>query len=142
MSVSELNPSLGKEIIAQHQAELEKALGQLLGAMGDDRSPDDISEFFHSLMGGFWDPFQEVCSACDRQQKELSGQIIALEDELKASLDEDNFSRLIQYSDLMAERNTTALDYAFLVGYQFSMQFLVMGLLPANKIFFDRRQET
>ena len=42
---------------------------------------------------------------------------------------------LERYSDLLAERNSTALDYAFLVGYQCAFRFLMMGLFPATGAF-------
>jgi len=55
-----------------------------------------------------------------------------------ASETQDRFG---QYSDLLAARHTSALEYAFLVGYQCAFRFLMMGLCPATMDFLKEKKE-
>ena len=53
----------------------------------------------------------------------------------------ENLSLVEQYNDLLAQRNSEALDYAFLVGYQCAFRFLMMGLLPAAQTFLQKEEK-
>ena len=46
-----------------------------------------------------------------------------------------------QYSDLLAARNSTGLDYAFLVGYQCAFRLLIMGLSPGTVNFLREEEQ-
>lgn len=135
MVKDELRPDVGKSIFIQHQAELEQGLQQLAGALGYDQELAPPAEFFQAFISGFWDPFQEACEAGNQHQKEITAKIRSLEKQLRQGMTPDAQDMLGQYSDLLAARNSTGLDYAFLVGYQCAFRLLIMGLSPGTVNF-------
>ena len=140
MVKDELRPDVGKSIFIQHQAELEQGLQQLAGALGYDQELTPPAEFFQAF-SGFWDPFQEACEAGNQRQKEITAKIRSLEKQLRQGMTPDAQDMLGQYSDLLAERNSTGLDYAFLVGYQCAFRLLIMGLSPGTVNFLREEEQ-
>ena len=141
MVKDELRPDVGKSIFIQHQAELEQGLQQLAGALGYDQELTPPSEFFQAFISGFWDPFQEACEAGNQHQKEITAKIRSLEKQLRQGMTPDAQDTLGQYSDLLAARNSTGLDYAFLVGYQCAFRLLIMGLSPGTVNFLREEEQ-
>ena len=141
MVKDEFRSDVGKKFFAQHQAELEQGLQQLAHALGCNQNFPHSAEFFKAFIDGFWDPFQEACETGNQQQKEITQRIRSLEHQLRQSMTPDTQDILGQYSDLLAERHSTALDYAFLVGYQCAFRFLMMGLSPATMEFLQKEDE-
>ena len=141
MVKDELRPDVGKSIFIQHQAELEQGLQQLAGALGYDQKLTLPAEFFQAFISGFWDPFQEACEAGNQQQKEITAKIRSLEKQLRQGMTPDAQDMLGQYSDLLAARNSTGLDYAFLVGYQCAFRLLIMGLSPGTVNFLREEEQ-
>lgn len=135
MVKDEFRPDVGKKLFTQHQAELEQGLQQLAYAMGSDQKFSRPAEFFQAFISGFWDPFQEACEAGNQQQKETTAKIRSLERQLLQGMTPETQGMFGQYSDLLAERNSTGLDYAFLVGYQCAFRLLMMGLSPGAMDF-------
>lgn len=131
----EFRPDVGKRIFTQHQAELERGLHQLASALGYDQELAPPAEFFQAFISGFWDPFQEACEAGNQQQKEITAKIRSLEKQLRQGMTPDAQDMFGQYGDLLAARNSTGLDYAFLVGYQCAFRLLIMGLSPGTVDF-------
>lgn len=141
MVKDEFRPDVGKKIFSQHQAELEQGLRQMALALGCNPNLPHIADFFQAFIDGFWDPFQEICETSNKQQAELTARIRALENQLRQGMapgTQDSFS---QYSELLAARNTDALDYAFLVGYQCAFRFLLIGLCPGAMDFLKEGQQ-
>lgn len=135
MVKDEFRPDVGKKFFAQHQAELEQGLQQLAHALGCNQNFPHSAEFFKAFIDGFWDPFQETCEVGNQQQTEITEKIRSLENQLRQGMTPDTQDILGQYSDLLAARNSTGLDYAFLVGYQCAFRFLMMGLSPSTMDF-------
>lgn len=135
MVKDEFRPDVGKRIFIQHQTELEQGLQQLAYALGCDQKLPHPAEFFQAFISGFWDPFQEACETGSQQQKEITAKIRSLERQLRQGMTPDTQDIFGQYSDLLAARNSTSLDYAFLVGYQCAFRFLIMGLSPGAMDF-------
>ena len=121
----EFRPDVGKMLFTQHQAKLEQGLQQLACALGCDQKLPHPAEFFQAFISGFWDPFQEACEAGNQQQKEITAKIRSLERQLLQEMPPEAQDRFGQYSDSLAARHSTALDYAFLVGYQCAFRFPV-----------------
>ena len=140
MVKDEFRPDVGKKLFSQHQAELEQGLRQMALALGRNPNLPHTAEFYQAFIDGFWDPFQEVCETSNKQQAETTAKIRALEDQLRQGMTPDTQDSFSQYSDLLAARNTNALDYAFLVGYQCAFRFLMMGLCPATMDFLKEDQ--
>ncbi len=141
MATEEFRPDVGKKLFAEHQSDLLQALGQLADALGHDHANTGLSQFFSRFMRGFWDPYEEVCTVSSKQQVKTTEEIRALEELLKANLPPDLFSLFSRYGDLLASRNSNALDYAFLVGYQCAFRFLLMGLSPGAEVFQREEEE-
>lgn len=141
MVPEEFRPDVGNKLFAEHQTELLQALRQLADALGYGQDHSDMAQFFSDFMSGFWNPYDEVCTLSNQQQAKTTAEIRALEDLLKAKLSPDFFPLFSQYSDLLASRNSGALDYAFLVGYQCAFRFLLMGLLPGAEVFQREEEE-
>lgn len=135
MIKDEFRPDVGKKLFAQHQIELEQGLRQMASAIGYNQEFPHPAEFFQEFISGFWDPFQEACEVGNQQQKELTERIRSLESQLRQGMTPDTQDIFGQYSDLLAARNSTSLDYAFLVGYQCAFRFLMMGLSPSAMDF-------
>ena len=135
MVKDEFRPDVGKMLFTQHQAKLEQGLQQLACALGCDQKLPHPAEFFQAFISGFWDPFQEACEAGNQQQKEITAKIRSLERQLLQEMPPEAQDRFGQYSDSLAARHSTALDYAFLVGYQCAFRFLMMGLSPGAMDF-------
>ena len=135
MVKDEFRPDVGKKIFVQHQAELEQGLQHLAYALGCPLKLPLPAEFFQAFISGFWDPFQEACEVGNQQQTEITEKIRSLECQLRQGMTPDTQDILGQYSDLLAARNSTGLDYAFLVGYQCAFRFLMMGLSPSAMDF-------
>lgn len=141
MVSDEFKPDVGKKQVIHHQADLERGLRQVAAALGPNQKYSDLSDFFQDFIHGFWDPYEEVCEDSNQRQKDLTAQIRALEEQLFKMLSPEHRSLMDQYSDLLAQRNSEALDYAFLVGYQCAFRFLMMGLLPAAQSFLQREEK-
>jgi len=141
MATDEFRPDVGKNLFAEHQTDLLQALRQLAGALGHNQFHTDLSQFFSDFMRGFWDPYEEVCIESKRQQEKTTMEIRAMENLLKVELSPDLFSLFSQYSGLVAKRNNTVLDYAFLVGYQCAFRLLLMGLSPVAEVFQREEEE-
>ena len=141
MVKDEFRPDVGKEFFIRHQAELEQGLQQLAHALGCDQKIAHPAEFFQDFISGFWDPFQETCEVGNQHQKEITAKIRSLERQLLQEMTPEAQDRFGQYSDLLAARHSTALDYAFLVGYQCAFRFLMMGLSPATMKFLQKADE-
>lgn len=135
MIKDEFRPDVGKKLFTQHQAELKQGLRLIASALGRDKQFQDPEDFFHDFICGFWDPYEEVCVTGNQQQKAVTKEIRALEDQISHELAPDKWEIFGRYSDLLAERNSTALDYAFLVGYQCAFRFLMMGICPVSGTF-------
>lgn len=135
MVTDEFRPDVGKKLFIQHQAELEHGLRQVASALGRDQEYQDPEDFFHDFISGFWDPYEEVCETGNRQQKAITAELRALAEQICHELSPDKRDLCERYNDLMAERNSTALDYAFLVGYQCAFRFLLLGVQPATGAF-------
>jgi len=141
MATDEFRPDVGKTLFAEHQGNLLQALRQLADALGHDQANTNLAQFFSRFMRGFWDPYEEVCTASSKGQKKTTEKLRALEGLLKAKLSPDLFALVSQYGDLLASRNSAALDYAFLVGYQCAFRFLLMGLSPGTEVFQREEEE-
>lgn len=131
---------MGKKIFLQHQAELERGLEQVAHALAVDRESFCPADFFQAFISGFWSPYEEVCEIGNQQQKEVTKEIRALEQQIHQGLPPDKWEAFCRYGDLLAERNSVALDYAFLVGYQCAFRFLLMGLHPASGAFIQNSE--
>lgn len=140
MVKDEFRPDVGKELFAQHQTELEQGLKQMASALGLNLKFPISAEFFQTFIDGFWDPFQEACAVDNQQQKETTAKIRSLERQLLQEMASETQDRFGQYSDLLAARHTSALEYAFLVGYQCAFRFLMMGLCPATMDFLKEKK--
>lgn len=135
MVKDEFRPDVGKKLFTQHQTELEQGLQQMASALGLNQKFPISAEFFQAFIDGFWDPFQEVCEVSNQQQKETTAKIRSLEQQLLQEMGSETQDRFGQYGDLLAARHSSALDYAFLVGYQCAFRFLITGLCPATMDF-------
>lgn len=135
MVTDEFRPDVGKRLFLQHRAELEQGLRQIASALGRDQEFQNPEDFFHDFISGFWDPYEEVCETGNKQQKAITEELRTLAKQICHALSPDKRDLCERYSDLMAERNSTALDYAFLVGYQCAFRFLLLGVLPAKGAF-------
>lgn len=142
MVKDEFRPDVGKKLFTQHQDELEQGLHQLASALGYGQKLTHPAEFFQAFISGFWDPFQEACEAGNQQQKETTAKIRSLERQLLQGMTPEIQDRFNQYSDLLAARHSSALDYAFLVGYQCAFRFLMMGLSPGATDFLREEDKT
>jgi len=142
MVSDEFRPDVGKRLFAEHQTELVQALRQLASVLGQDQTHAGLSRFFSNFMRGFWDPYEEVCTVSNRQQGKTTAEILELEKLLKDKLPPDLFSLFSRYGDLLTSRNSAALDYAFLVGYQSAFRFLLMGLSPGATVFQGEENDT
>lgn len=58
-----------------------------------------------------------------------------MERQIGQELSTEKWKTFNRYSDLLAERNSAALDYAFFVGYQCAFRFLMLGLAPVTGDF-------
>ena len=130
----DFNPNIGKEAIAQHERELEGALRQLASALTKDTQFSNISEFFHTFMHGFWEPFEEVCKVEGQRHAQLRQELVHLEHQIREALDPETYQQFCRYGDLIAQRNSDSLEDAFLVGFQCAIRFLLMGIIPAAQI--------
>ena len=137
MVPDERRPDIGKKFFSQHQAELEQGLRQMAHALGIDTKFSSSADFFCNFMSGFWDPYEETCKEANRHQESLSKEIRALECQLREMIGLDVQPYFDRYSELLMARNSAALDYAFLVGYQCAFRFLMMGLFPETRTFLN-----
>lgn len=137
MVPDELRPNIGKKLFSQHQAELEQGLRQMAHALGIDAKFSSSADFFCNFMSGFWDPYEETCKEANQHQESLSKEIRALERQLRKMIGPDVQQLFDRYSELLMARNSAALDYAFLVGYQCAFRFLMMGLFPETRTFLN-----
>ena len=137
MVPDELRPDIGKKLFSQHQAELEQGLRQMAHALGIDTKFSSSADFFCNFMSGFWDPYEETCKEANQHQESLSKEIRALECQLREMIGLDVQPYFDRYSELLMARNSAALDYAFLVGYQCAFRFLMMGLFPETRTFLN-----
>lgn len=138
MVTDEFRPDVGKDLFVQHQAELERALQQAAAALGLDQTYPCSADFFQAFISGFWDPFEEICTTGNRQQEGITAELRTLEHQLCQELPPDKWETFNRYGDLLSERNSAALDYAFLVGYQCAFRFLLMGIRPATGAFLPK----
>ena len=137
MVPDELRTDIGKKLFSQHQAELEQGLRQMAHALGIDTKFSSSADFFCNFMSGFWDPYEETCKEANQHQESLSKDIRALERQLREMIGPDTQPHFDRYSELLMARNSAALDYAFLVGYQCAFRFLMMGLFPETRTFLN-----
>lgn len=140
MVPDELRPDIGKKLFSQHQDELEQGLQQMAHALGIDTKFSNSADFFCNFMSGFWDPYEETCKEANQHQESLSKEIRALERQLREMIGPDIQPLFDRYSELLMARNSAALDYAFLVGYQCAFRFLMMGLFPATMTFLNEEE--
>lgn len=138
--LDELKPDIGKGTFAQHQSELEQGLRQIAKALGSDGGMD-IPGFFRDFMTGFWTPFEEICDDLAEIQKGNSEKVLAMERVLQGLIPPEQRPLVDQYSSLLIDRNNTALDYAFLFGYQCAIRFILMGIVPASEFLREEAEQ-
>ena len=141
MVSDELRPDIGKKLFSQRQAELEQGLQQMAHALGTDTKLSSSADFFRDFINGFWDPYEGTYKEVNQRQESLTKQIRALESQLREMIGPNTHPIFDRYSELLMARNSTALDYAFLVGYQCSVRFLMMGLFPATRTFLSEEDK-
>lgn len=141
MVSDELRPDIGKKLFSQRQAELEQGLQQMAHALGTDTKLSSSADFFRDFINGFWDPYEGTYKEVNRRQESLTKQIRALESQLREMIGPNTHPIFDRYSELLMARNSTALDYAFLVGYQCAFRFLMMGLFPATRTFLSEEDK-
>lgn len=130
--LDELKPDIGKAAFAQHLPELEQGLRQMATALWANAGTD-IPGFFRDFMTGYWGPFEELCGEIAKRLVSITSKIQTLEKTLLELMTPEHRPLLEQYSSLLADRNSTALEYAFLIGYQCAIRFILMGIVPMSK---------
>ena len=124
-----------KERLAQRRPELEQAIRQLAIAFGNsDLNEEAIRLFFEDVMDNSWDAFEEATSDQSGRCKKLRAQILDLEQYITHLLGNSHRSLMEQYVALVNNRDCYELEQAFLVGYQCSIRFLLLGILPASSL--------
>ena len=81
-----------------------------------------------------WMPFEEACAPDTECLRQANQTVLALEKELKQSVDPAHYPLLDKFCDAVNNRNTGELEHAFLVGYQSAIRLMLMGILPLNTL--------
>lgn len=135
-----LSPEIAREQLSQHQSELETALLQLAKALGVKQ--DFINEqFFNDFMMWSWDPFEEMCTECNKQTAHFKPKLQALDTHLESNLSPQLYEVFQQYIDLRNSKEAAMLNSAFLMGYQTAFRFLMMGLFSPAKIYAEEEAQ-
>ncbi len=111
---------LRRQLLSQLPPSLTQALEQIAQALPAEleRSVSGIPAFFHSFMDGVWTPFEEACAPDTECLRQANQTVLALEKELKQSVDPAHYPLLDKFCDAVNNRSTGELEHAFLVGYQ------------------------
>ena len=127
---------LRRQLLSQLPPSLAWALEQIAQALPAEleHSVSGIPAFFHSFMDGFWTPFEEACAPDTEQLRQANQTVLALERELKQSLDQEQYPLLDKFCEAVNNRSTGELEHAFLVGYQSAIRLMLMGVLPLNTL--------
>lgn len=127
---------LRRQLLSQLSPSLAQALEQIAQAMPAEleHSVSGIPAFFHSFMDGFWTPFEEACAPDTECLQQANQTVLALEKELKQSVDPAHYPLLDKFCDAVNNRSTGELEHAFLVGYQSAIRLMLMGILPLNTL--------
>lgn len=121
---------------------LELALQSLAQAMGSrPLEHSDISEFFHSFMDNCWDPYEEVTRHDTDALRQADHLVLQKEHQLLEALGEEHRDLMEQYSELNSNRAVKELEYAFLVGYQCALRFILLGILPPAELMRGGQRE-
>ena len=117
---------------------LELAIQSLAKAIGGP-APDHstISDFFHSMMDGCWDPFEEVTRLYNDELRQANKLALQKQSQILELLGDKHRGLLEEYCDLDNLRVAKELEYAFLVGYQCAFKFILLGLLPQAGLIQD-----
>ena len=120
-----------KKIMGRRQKSLETAIGKVAEAVGLPTPGEaEVAAFFHDLIDGAWDAYEEATAHTAAEMKVLDHEILKLESEIFHVLGEENRDLLNQYSSLINQRTTSELEHSYLVGYQTGIRLLLMGSLP------------
>lgn len=80
--------------------------------------------FLPDLYLGRYDPFDQPATDLE---KELTPEIIAVQDRLRKAVSEDTWALIEQYSGLLAASRTAGQEQAFAVGFRSAMTMLAAG---------------
>lgn len=127
---------LRRQLLSQLPPPLAQALEQIAQALPSEleHNAPGIPTFFHSFMDGFWTPFEEACAPDTEGLQQANQTVLALEKELKQSLDPAHYPLLDKFCDAVNNRSTGELEHAFLVGYQSAIRLMLLGILPLNTL--------
>ena len=127
---------LRRRLLSQLTPPLAQALEQIAQVLPAEleRSTSGVPAFFHDFMDGFWTPFEEACAPDTEYLRQANQTVLALEKELKQSVDPAHYPLLDKFCDAVNNRGTGELEHAFLVGYQSAIRLMLMGVLPLNTL--------
>lgn len=127
---------LRRQLLSQLTPPLGQALEQITQVLPAEleRSASGVPAFFHNFMDGFWTPFEEACAPDTEYLRQANQTVLALEKELKQSVDPAHYPLLDKFCDAVNNRSTGELEHAFLVGYQSAIRLMLMGVLPLNTL--------
>ncbi len=127
---------LRRQLLSQLSPSLAQALEQIAQALPAEleHRVSGIPAFFHSFMDGFWTPFEEACATDTEYLRQANQTVLALEKELKQSVDPAHYPLLDKFCTAVNNRGTGELEHAFLVGYQSAIRLMLMGILPLNTL--------
>lgn len=134
---------LEKKFLSQIPPPLAQALKQIAQALPAELEcgAPGIPAFFRDFIDGFWTPFEEVCDPDTERLQEANQAVRALEQKLKAYLDQEHFVLLDQFCDAVNTRSTEELEHAFLVGYQAGIRLLLLGILPLRPLIQEAQDD-
>lgn len=127
---------LRRQLLSQLPPPLAQALEQIAQALPAELelNAPGIPTFFHGFMDGFWTPFEEACAPDTEGLQQANQTVLALEKELKQSMDPAHYPLLDKFCDAVNNRSTGELEHAFLVGYQSAIRLMLLGILPLNTL--------
>ena len=131
---------LRRQLLSQLPPPLAQALERIAQALPAEleHNAPGIPAFFHS---GFWTPFEEACAPGTEGLQQASQTVLALEKELKQSMDPAHYPLLDKFCDTVNNRSTGELEHAFLVGYQSAIRLMLLGILPLNTLLQEEQPD-
>ena len=138
---------MGTRFFNKQLPELTRALGRLADTLASVTGPRTslestcTPEFFRAIMDGEWDVFQELSTPAGSQYREKHEKVLALEEQLRAMLGEQDRPLLEQYQEALMAEEPEELEHAFLVGYQTAMKLILMGVTPITTIAQQRKEQ-
>lgn len=128
------NTTRSPQDLGQHIRVLTHALQGIAGSIGMAPAFVDAPQFFYNYMYGDWHPYMEASEPATEDLKARNQNVLHLVNFLESLLPKEAHRKVEEYIDVVNNRYTAELDYAYMVGFQTAFRMMLLGITDPELI--------